>query len=376
MYTDFQDQLRSRLAAINDAGLFNERGTLMSGAAVIDTPQGQVLNFKSPDYLDNQPDATKTEAVVAEFGDNLASALETKLAHLLGAESCLLFNSLTDAYVAISAQLLNRSDAIIYDTPSLYSFTTAVSRATKYKFHGTDLADLEKQLKLSQAQQNRLIVVDAVNIASGNIAPLNQIFALADRYRAMVAVDETNAAGIFMNGGGASELLDVKGQAELTVGSLTKAFGCQSGSYISGRREIIDYLRQPTGLPEFASPMTKTDMAAAISAIDSLPQNAAKRQYLLQITNYLIRKLYGEGFEIPPTQSAILAVMVGDNQKAELFARHLHRNNVLVTCLASPLIDSQNARIVVQLSASHTQEQIEQTAKIFGKVAREIGILQ
>ena len=376
MYTDFQDQLRSRLAAINDAGLFNERGTLMSGAAVIDTPQGQVLNFKSPDYLDNQSDAAKTKAAVAEFGDNLASALETKLAHLLGAESCLLFNSLTDAYAAISAQLLNRSDAIIYDTPSLYSFTTAVSRASKYKFHGTDLADLEKQLKLSQAQQNRLIVVDAVNIASGNIAPLNQIFALADRYRAMVAVDETNAAGIFMNGGGASELLDVKGQAELTIGSLTKAFGCQSGAYIAGRREIIDYLRQPTGLPEFASPMTKTDMAAAISAIDSLPQNAAKRQYLLQITNYLIRKLYGEGFEIPPTQSAILAVMVGDNQKTELFARHLHRNNVLVTCLASPLIDSQNARIVVQLSASHTQEQIEQTAKIFGKVAREIGILQ
>ena len=376
MYTDFQDQLRSRLAAINDAGLFNERGTLMSGAAVIDTPQGQVLNFKSPNCLDNQPDTAKTEAVVAEFGDNLASALETKLAHLLGAEACLLFNSLTDAYVAISAQLLNRSDAIIYDTPSLYSFTTAVSRASKYKFHGTDLADLEKQLKLSQAQQNRLIVVDAVNIASGNIAPLNQIFALADRYRAMVAVDETNATGIFMNGGGASELLDVKGQAELTVGSLTKAFGCQSGAYIAGRREIIDYLRQPTGLPEFASPMTKTDMAAAISAIDSLPQNAVKRQYLLQITNYLIRKLYGEGFEIPPTQSAILAVMVGDNQKAELFARHLHRNNVLVTCLASPLIDSQNARIVVQLSASHTQEQIEQTAKIFGKVAREIGILQ
>lgn len=376
MYTDFQDQLRSRLAAINDAGLFNEHGTLMSGAAVIDTPQGQVLNFKSPDYLDNQPDATKTEATVAEFGDNLASALETKLAHLLGAEACLLFNSLTDAYVAISAQLLNRSDAIIYDTPSLYCFTTAVSRASKYKFHGTDLADLEKQLKLSQAQQNRLIVVDAVNIASGNIAPLNQIFALADRYRAMVAVDETHGAGLFVDGGGASELLDVKGKAELTIGSLTKAFGCQSGAYIAGRREIIDYLRQPTGLPEFASPMTKTDMATAISAIDSLPQNAAKRQYLLQITNYLIRKLYGEGFEIPPTQSAILAVMVGDNQKAELFARHLHRNNVLVTCLASPLIDSQNARIVVQLSASHTQEQIEQTAKIFGKVAREIGILQ
>lgn len=376
MYTDFQDQLHSRLAAINDAGLYNEHSTLMSGAAVIDTPQGQVLNFKSPDYLDNQFDDTKIEATMAEYGDNLASVLENKLARLLGAEACLLFNSLTDAYVGISAQLLNRSDAIIYDTPSLYSFTTAVSRASKYKFHGTDLADLEKQLKLSQAQQNRLIVVDAVNIASGNIAPLNQIFALADKYRAMVAVDETHSAGIFMNGGGASELLDVKGQAELTIGSLAKAFGCQSGAYIAGRREIIDYLRQPTSLPEYASPMTKTDMAAAISAIDNLPQNATQRQYLLQITNYLIRKLYGEGFEIPPTQSAILAVMVGDNQKAELFARHLHHNNVLATCLASPLIDSQNARIVVQLSTNHTQEQIERTAKIFGKIAREIGILQ
>ena len=376
MYSDFQDQLRSRLAAINDAGLYNERGTLMSDAAVIDTLQGQVLNFKSPNYIDNLIDTTKTEDIAAGYGNNLASVLEGKIANLLGEESCLLFNSLTDAYVAISAQLLNRSDAIIYDTPSLYSFTTGVSRASKYKFHNTDLADLEKQLKLSQAQQNRLIVVDAVNIASGNIAPLNQIFALADRYRAMVAVDETHGAGLFVDGGGASELLDVKAQAELTVGSLTKAFGCQSGAYIASRKEIIDYLRQPTGLPEFAAPMAKTDMAAAIFSIDSLPQNSAKRQYLLQITNYLIRKLYGEGFEIPPTQSAILAVMVGDNQKAELFARQLYSNNVLVTCLASPLIDNQNARIVLQLSANHTQEHIEQTAKIFGKVAREIGILQ
>ncbi len=376
MYSDFQDQLRSRLAAINDAGLYNERGTLMSGAAVINTPQGQVLNFKSPVYIDNLADAVQIETAAAKYGNNPAPVLEGKIAHLLGAESCLLFSSLTDAYVAISAQLLNRSDAIIYDTPSLYSFTTAVSRASKYKFHNTDLADLEKQLKLSQAQQNRLIVVDAVNIASGNIAPLNQIFALADRYRAMVAVDETNAAGLFVDGGGASELLDVKGRAELTIGSLTKAFGCQSGAYIAGRREIIDYLRQPTGLPDFAAPMAKTDMAAAISAIDNLPQNTEQRQYLLQITNYLIRKLYGEGFEIPPTQSAILAVMVGDNQKAELFARHLHCNNLLVTCLASPLIDNQNARIVLQLSANHTQEQIEQTAKIFGKVAHEIGVLQ
>ena len=119
MYSEYQDQLRSRLAAINDAGLYNERGTLMSGAAVIDTPQGQVLNFKSPVYIDNLADAVQIETAAAKYGDNLAPVLEGKIAHLLGAESCLLFNSLTDAYVAISAQLLNRSDAIIYDTPSL-----------------------------------------------------------------------------------------------------------------------------------------------------------------------------------------------------------------------------------------------------------------
>jgi len=375
MYSDFQDQLRSRLAAINDAGLYNERGTLMSGMAVIDTPQGYVMNFKNPNYIGYQPDAAEIEAITTEYGDNLASALESKIANLLDAEECLLLNSLTDAYIALSTQLLNRSDAIIYDTPSLFSVTTAVSRTAKYKFHNSDLADLEKQLKLSQAQQNRLLVVDAVNIASGSIAPLNQIFALADKYRAMVAVDETHAAGIFGNGGGASELLDAKGKAEITIGSLTKAFGCQSGAYIAGRREIIDFLRQPTGLPEIAAPLPKTEMASAVAAIDRLPQNAADRQYLLQITNYLIRKLYGEGFEIPPTQSAIMAVMVGDNQKAELFARHLHRNNVLATSLASPLIDNQNARIVLQLSTNHTQEQIEQTAKTFGRVAKEIGLL-
>jgi len=367
MYIDFQNQLCSRLAAINNAGLFNNAGSIMSDRAVIETDGATILNFYNPDFLGQN---VVNESITDR--DSFAS-LERHLANLLNAESCLLFNSLADAYHAVSLQLVGRNDALIFDTPSQCQINATNYKSTKYKYHNTDIADIEKQLKMSQAQQNRILIIDAVNMATGAIAPLNQLFMLAEKYHCIVAVDQTFSAGIIGdNGGGVCELFGLAGKAEMEIGTLTKAFGCRSGAYIAGRKEIIDFLRQQYRLPSVASPVSPTDAASALDAIARLKENLQQRNYLQHITNYFIRKLYGLGFEIAPTQTNIMSVIVGNNLKAENMAQQLQKNGLLAMCLTNPLIDKDNARIVLQLSAQHSQKDIERAAEIFAKSAKAI----
>lgn len=369
MYTDFQSQLRIKLAEISNAGLFRGKN-IISDKAVFEIDGEKIYNFRNPNffasdyfYVDNQIDAAI----------DIFAELENRIAKLLNTESCLLLGSLSDVYQVISLQLFTRSDAIIFDTPSLYQLNAANCKATKYKFHNADLTDIEKQLKLSQAQQNRLLIVDAVSIASGNIVPLNQLFALADKYHSLVAIDQTYSAGLLgANGGGVGEVFELSGKAEIEIGTLTKAFNCKSGAYIAGRKEIIDFLRQQCNLPTLSAAISKNDAQNAISAINHLKENISQRNYLQQIANFAIRKFYGLGFDIAPTQTNTVSIIVGNNQKAELFAQYLQKSGVLTTCLTSPLIDKDNARIVLQFSAQHTQNDVEQVAEIFKKVAKTI----
>lgn len=369
MYTDFQSQLRIKLAEISNAGLFRGKN-IISDKAVFEIDGEKIYNFRNPIffasdyfYVDNQVDAAI----------DIFAELENRIAKLLNTESCLLLGSLSDVYQVISLQLFTRSDAIIFDTPSLYQLNAANCKATKYKFHNADLTDIEKQLKLSQAQQNRLLIVDAVSIASGNIVPLNQLFALADKYHSLVAIDQTYSAGLLgANGGGVGEVFELSGKAEIEIGTLAKAFNCKSGAYIAGRKEIIDFLRQQCNLPTLSAAISKNDAQNAISAINHLKENISQRNYLQQIANFAIRKFYGLGFDIAPTQTNMVSIIVGNNQKAELFAQYLQKSGVLTICLTSPLIDKDNARIVLQFSAQHTQNDVEQVAKIFKKVAKTI----
>ena len=241
-------------------------------------------------------------------------------------------------------------------------------RATKYKYHGFDTDDIEKQLKLSQAQQNRLLIIDAVDLVSGNIAPLNRIFELANRYKAVVSIDQTLSAGLIGQGGtGICSLFDTIDAPEIQTGSL-RHFGLSRCAYIAGRREIIDFLRQQPIPLSIDAPLTHYDIAATRNAIGIAASMDTERQYLLQITNYFIKKLYCLGLEIPPTQTSRLAIMIGDSRKASLISSTLAQKGVMVMVAASPLTPKDEACLTISLSVNHTKDDIEQAAKIFESV--------
>lgn len=368
MYTDFREQLCSRLAAINDAGLYNSLGTLMSADAVIEIDGQKLLNFSTPApfALNGRPNVGQDEGCQPET----ATALEARIARLLNADDCILYNSPSDADAALTNRLLGRADAVIYNSLSQFALSGGPTfcRATKYKYHGFDIDDIEKQMKLSQAQQNRLLIIDAVDLASGNIAPLNRILALAERYRAVVAIDQTLSVGLIGQGGrGVCSLFDDIDAPEIQTGTL-QHLGSNAGAYIAGRREIIDFLRQqPSGI-QAAAPLTPQNISTACTAIDNIVQMDTERQYILQITNYFIKKLYCLGLEIPPTQTSRLAVVVGDSQNASLIASTLARKSVLVSVAAAPFVSKDDARLIISLSAKHTKDDIERAAEIFKSV--------
>ena len=368
MYTDFREQLCSRLAAINDAGLYNSLGIILSTDAVIEIGGQKLLNFSTsaPFSLNGCENVGQAEGSQNET----AEALEARIARLLNADDCILYNSPSDANCALTNHLLGRADAVIYNALSQFALNGGPTfcRATKYKYHGFDTDDIEKQLKLSQAQQNRLLIVDAVDLASGNIAPLNRIFELANRYKAVVAIDQTLSAGLIGQGGsGVCTLFDNIDVPEIQTGSL-QYLGSNAGAYIAGRREIIDFLRQqPSGITSSA-PLTLQNISAACTAIDSIAQMNTERQYILQITNYLIKKLYCLGLEIPPTQTSRLSVMVGDSSNAETIVKQLAKKGVLVAALTSPFVSKDQCRLVLTLSASHTKDDIEMAAAAFESV--------
>ena len=365
MYTDLRKQLCGYLAAINDAGIFNSRETIMSADATIDIGGHKLLNFCSSDPLALNHICSNNTITACDTAE-----LEKQIALLLNTDSCILYNSQADANSALTNHLLNRSDAVIYNALSQFALSGGPTfcRATKYKYHGFDTDDIEKQLKLSQAQQNRLVIIDAVDLVSGNIAPLYRIFVLGNRYKAVVAIDQTLSAGLVGQGGtGICSLFDTTVTPEIQTGSL-RHFGLSRGAYIAGQREIIDFLRQQPIPISIDAPLTHYDIAATRNAIGIAASMDTERQYLLQITNYFIKKLYCLGLEIPPTQTSRLAIMIGDSRKASLISSTLAQKGVLVMVAASPLTPKDEACLTISLSVNHTKDDIEQAAKVFESV--------
>ena len=362
MNIDFQNQLLSKLAAINDAGLFNESGTVMSGKAVIDTDSGRLLNFRNPNPL---------QLIKAESDGQVGvGVLEKKIAQLLDADDCILYNSPIEANIAIANHLFDRADALIYNSFGQFAMAGGPNfcRPTKYKYHGFDIDDLEKQLKLSQAQRYRTLIIDSVDMATGNIAPLNRIFELAEKYEAIMVVDQTLSAGIIGDGGrGVCNLFPCPTDNVIHTGSLQN-LGSGRGAYIAGKREVVDFLRQHTSALQTSAPMTPSEIATAESVIGTIAPMNAERQYILQITNYFIKKLYCLGLEISPTQTSRFAVLTGDAARTETIAETLARKGVLVTALTPPHVGKDQCRLVMNLSLGHSKDDVEKASDIFESV--------
>jgi glycine C-acetyltransferase len=396
MYSNFKDFLTKELAGIADAGLYkNERVIVTPQGAEIKISTGkEVLNFCANNYLglsNNKRLITAAKKALDTHGYGMSSvrficgttdlhkALEKKIADFFGTEDTILYAACFDANGGVFEPLLGQEDAIISDGLNHASIIDGVRlcKAVRYKYQNADMNDLEDQLKLAQAQRFRLIVTDGVFSMDGNVPPLDRIIALAEKYNAMVMVDESHSAGVVgKTGRGVTELYNVKGKVEIITGTLGKAFGGAIGGFTTGKKEIIDLLRQRSRPYLFSNSIPPLVAAAGIEMVDMMAETNELQDKLHQNTNYFIKEMSVAGFDIKPTQSAICAVMLYDAKLSQQFAAKLLDEGIYVTGFYFPVVPKGQARIRVQLSAAHEKEHLDKALAAFKKVGKELGVLK
>ncbi len=396
MYTKFQDHLNNELAGIKEAGLFKNERILVSpqGAEITISSGAKVLNFCANNYLglSNNPQliaAAKDALDTHGYGmssvrficgtGNLHKELERKIAGFFGMEDTILYAACFDANGGVFEPLLGEEDAIISDALNHASIIDGVRlcKAVRYRYNNADMADLELQLQAAQAQRYRLIVTDGVFSMDGNIAPLDKIYELANKYDAMIMVDESHSAGVVgKTGRGVTEQFDLKGKVEIITGTLGKAFGGAIGGFTTGKKEIIDMLRQRSRPYLFSNSIPPLVAAAGIRMVDMMSETNELQDKLHENTAYFVEKMLAAGFDIKPTQSAICAVMLYDAKLSQQMAASLLEEGIYVIGFYYPVVPKGKARIRVQISAAHKQEHLDKCITAFTKVGKELGIIK
>lgn len=396
MYKDFKQHLATTIDEIRNNGLYkNERIIISPQGAEIKLDTGQeVLNFCANNYLGLSNNASLIEAAKNALDDHgygmssvrficgttdLHKELEKKIAEFFHTEDTILYAACFDANGGVFEPLLSEEDAIISDSLNHASIIDGVRlcKAQRYRFENANMADLEKQLQLAQAQRFRLIVTDGVFSMDGNAAPLDEIVRLADKYNAMVMVDESHSAGVVgKTGRGITELFDIMGKVEIITGTLGKAFGGAIGGFTTGKKEIIEMLRQRSRPYLFSNSIPPLVAAAGIKMVDMMTGTNALQDRLHQNSEYFIEGMTKLGFDIKPTRSAICAVMLYDARLSQEFASRLLEEDIYVIGFYYPVVPKGQARIRVQLSAAHTKEQLDKAMKAFGKIGKELGVLK
>src|SRR5690554_6648597 len=373
MYGKIKDHLKNELESIKEAGLYKTERVITSvQAAEITLSTGQkVLNFCANNYLglSSHPDVVAAaEATLESRGYGMSSVrficgtqdihkqLEAKIAEFHGTEDTILYAACFDANGGLFEPLLTDQDAVISDSLNHASIIDGVRlcKAVRYRYANADMEDLEKQLQAAQAQRFRLIVSDGVFSMDGNVAPLDKIMELAEKYDAMVMLDESHSAGVVgKTGRGVTELYNKKGQVEIITGTLGKAFGGAIGGFTTGRKEIIDMLRQRSRPYLFSNSIPPMVAASGIEAFNMLEESNHLQDKLHENVEYFISKMLAAKFDIKPTQSAICAVMLYDAKLSQEFAEELLAEDIYVTGFYYPVVPKGEARIRVQLSAGH-----------------------
>lgn len=396
MYTKFQDHLTKELAGIKEAGLFKNERILVSpqGAEITISSGAKVLNFCANNYLglSNNPQliAAAKEALdthgygmssvrfICGTGD-LHKELEKKIADFFSMEDTILYAACFDANGGVFEPLLGEEDAIISDSLNHASIIDGVRlcKAVRYRYNNADMADLEIQLQAAQAQRHRLIVTDGVFSMDGNVAPLDKIYDLANKYDAMIMVDESHSAGVVgKTGRGVTEQFNLKGKIEIITGTLGKAFGGAIGGFTTGKKEIIDMLRQRSRPYLFSNSIPPLVAAAGSRMIDMMSETNELQDKLHENTAYFVEKMLEVGFDIKPTQSAICAVMLYDAKLSQEMAARLLDEGIYVIGFYYPVVPKDKARIRVQISAAHEREHLDKCVAAFTKVGRELGVLK
>ena len=396
MYGKIKQYLTDELAAIESAGLY-KRERIITGsqqAEITVTGNKKVLNFCANNYLglSNSPrliDAAKRAMDTHGFGmssvrficgtQDIHKELEKAIADYFGTEDTILYAACFDANGGVFEPILGEEDAIISDALNHASIIDGVRlcKAKRYRYANADMADLETQLKLAQAQRFRIIVTDGVFSMDGNVAPMDKICELAEKYDAMVMVDECHSAGVVgATGRGVTELFDVRGRVDIITGTLGKAFGGAVGGFTTGRKEIIDMLRQRSRPYLFSNSIPPAVVGAGIELFRMLGENDDLHTKLAENVAYFRDKMIAAGFDIKPTQSAICAVMLYDAKLSQDFAAKLLDEGIYVTGFYYPVVPKDQARIRVQVSAGHEREHLDRCVAAFTKVGKELGVLK
>lgn len=396
MYTNFQEHLQKELKAIKEAGTFkNERIIVSPQCAEIEISTGKkVLNFCANNYLglsNNQQliDAAKEALDSHGYGmssvrficgtTDLHKELEKQIATFFGTEDTILYAACFDANGGVFEPLLTADDAIISDSLNHASIIDGVRlcKAARYRYKNADMADLEVQLKAAQANRFKLIVTDGVFSMDGNVAPIDKIIALAEKYGAMVMIDESHSAGVVGHSGrGVTELFNCKGKAEIITGTLGKAFGGAIGGFTTGKKEIIDLLRQRSRPYLFSNSIPPMVAAAGIKMIEMMSTSNELQDKLHANSDYFIKKMSALGFDLKPSKSAICAVMLYDAKLAQDFAAKLLDEGIYVIGFSFPVVPKGEARIRVQISAGHEKQHLDKAIAAFEKIGKEMGVLK
>ncbi len=396
MYQNFQQFLQNELQGIEEAGLFkNERIIITPQGAAIRVSDGkEVLNFCANNYLglSNSPklkDAAKNAIDTHGYGmssvrficgtQDLHKELEAAISKFFGTEDAILYAACFDANGGVFEPLLSAEDAIISDALNHASIIDGVRlcKAVRYRYANADMADLEEQLKKAQEQRFRLIVTDGVFSMDGNVAPMDKIMELAEKYDAMVMIDESHSAGVVgETGRGVTELFNIRGKAEIITGTLGKAFGGAIGGFTTGKKEIISMLRQRSRPYLFSNSIPPMVAAAGIKMFEMMDETNDLQDKLHENTAYFVSKMVEAGFDIKPTESAICAVMLYDAKLSQKVAERLLDEGIYVIGFYYPVVPKDQARIRVQISAAHEREHLDKCIAAFTKVGKELGVLK
>ena len=395
MYGKFQKHLQDTLDEIREAGLYkNERNIASAQSAEITLQDGsKALNFCANNYLglaDNPRliEAARKAMEIRGYGmssvrficgtQDLHKELEKAISDYFHTEDAILYASCFDANGGVFEPLLAAEDAIISDSLNHASIIDGVRlcKAQRYRYANADMADLEAKLQEAQAQRFRIIVTDGVFSMDGNVAPMDKICDLAEKYDALVMVDESHSAGVVgKTGHGVSEFFNTYDRVDIYTGTLGKAFGGAVGGFTTGRKEIIDLLRQRSRPYLFSNSIPPMIAAAALETFKILGESNELHDRLVENVNYFRDKMLSAGFDIKPTQSAICAVMLYDAPLSQRFAAAMAEEGIFVTGFYYPVVPQGQARIRVQMSAAHRREHLDKAIAAFIKVGKKLGVL-
>ena len=393
MYGKMKEHLSQTLAEIREAGLYKEERLICSPQkAAIQVAGKEVLNFCANNYLglSDHPrliEASKQMMDRRGFGmssvrficgtQDIHKELEQAISSYFHTDDTILYAACFDANGGVFEPLFTEEDAIISDALNHASIIDGVRLCKAKRYANADMQELEHCLQEAQAQRFRIIVTDGVFSMDGNVAPVDRICDLAEKYDALVMVDESHSAGVVgKTGHGVSEFFQTYGRVDIYTGTLGKSFGGALGGFTTGRKEIIDLLRQRSRPYLFSNSLAPAIIGASLEVFRMLAESNEIHDRLVENVEYFRNKMMAAGFDIKPTQSAICAVMLYDAKLSQVYAAKMQEEGIYVTGFYYPVVPKGQACIRVQISAGHTRDQLDKCIQAFIKVGRELGVLK